>query len=73
MRVSSLNCLHGSNEEDSTLILFLDFDGVTHPEPYDQESAFQQLPFIEAAVRDLVEVEIVVSRVAGVNRIHLTS
>lgn len=61
MRVSSLNCLHGSNEGDSTLILFLDFDGVTHPEPYDQESAFQQLPFIEAVVRDLVEVEIVVS------------
>lgn len=43
------------------MILFLDFDGVTHPEPYDQEAAFQQLPFIEAVVRDMVGVEIVVS------------
>lgn len=43
------------------MILFLDFDGVTHPEPYDQNAAFQQLPLIEAVVRDFVEVEIVVS------------
>lgn len=43
------------------MILFLDFDGVTHPEPYDQEPAFQQLPLIEAVVRDMVGVEIVVS------------
>ena len=43
------------------MILFLDFDGVTHPEPYDQDAAFQQLPFIEAVVRDMVGVEIVVS------------
>lgn len=43
------------------LILFLDFDGVTHPEPYAQESAFQQLPFIEAVVRDMAGVEIVIT------------
>jgi hypothetical protein len=57
----SLEALRSAGEEDPVLILFLDFDGVTHPEPYDQEAAFQQLPLIEAVVRDVVGVEIVVS------------
>lgn len=43
------------------MILFLDFDGVTHPEPYALETAFQQLPFIEAVVRDMAGVEIVIT------------
>lgn len=32
------------------MILFLDFDGVTHPEPYAQESAFNQLARADALV-----------------------
>lgn len=35
------------------MILLLDFDGVTRPEPYDQEAAFQQLPLIEGVVRNI--------------------
>ena len=43
------------------MILFLDFDGVTHPEPYTPEAAFTQLPLIESVVRERVHVAIVVS------------
>ena len=43
------------------MILFLDFDGVTHPEPYTQKTAFQQLPLIESVVREMGWVEIVVT------------
>ena len=43
------------------MILFLDFDGVTHPEPYAPEAAFTQLPLIESVVRERVHVAIVVS------------
>lgn len=43
------------------MILFPDFDGVIHPEPYTQESAFRQLPLIESVVREMVSVDIVVS------------
>ena len=43
------------------MILFLDFDGVTHPEPYAPEAAFTQLPLIESVVRERVNVAIVVS------------
>lgn len=43
------------------MILFLDFDGVTHAEPYRAESAFGKLPLIEAAVRAVGGVEIVIS------------
>ncbi|MBT3066273.1 HAD domain-containing protein [Rhodoferax sp. U11-2br] len=44
------------------MILFLDFDGVTHPEPYAQESAFNQLPLIESVVCGMASIDIVVSR-----------
>ena len=43
------------------MILFLDFDGVTHPEPHAPEAAFTQLPLIESVVRERVHVAIVVS------------
>ena len=43
------------------MILFLDFDGVTHSEPYAPEAAFTQLPLIESVVRERVHVAIVVS------------
>ena len=43
------------------MILFLDFDGVSHPEPYAPEAAFTQLPLIESVVRERVHVAIVVS------------
>jgi hypothetical protein len=42
-------------------ILFLDFDGVTHPEVCTKPELFQALPLIEAVVREHVHVEIVIS------------
>ena len=44
-------------------VLFLDFDGVTHPQPCFQENVFCRLPLIEAVLREreLRDVEIVIS------------
>lgn len=42
------------------LYLFLDFDGVMHPQPYD-ENAFCQLPLIEVVLREFISVNIVIS------------
>jgi len=47
--------------DDQSMVIFLDFDGVTHPEPYSQESAFKQLPLIESVVREMSGVDIVVT------------
>ena len=46
---------------NSCVTLFLDFDGVTHPEPCGSESAFCSLNLIEAVLLDYPSVEIVVS------------
>ena len=43
------------------MILFLDFDGVTHAEPYTPASAFEKLHLIEAVVREVGCVQIVIS------------
>jgi HAD domain in Swiss Army Knife RNA repair proteins len=45
------------------VILFLDFDGVTHPEPCDHNNAFCRLPLIESVLREreLRDVQIVIS------------
>lgn len=44
------------------MILFLDFDGVLHPEPcYDEKSLFCCLPRIESVLRDFPEVLVVIS------------
>ena len=45
----------------STLPLFMDFDGVTHPEPCFKDTMFCQLPFIEEVLREFQPVEIVIS------------
>jgi hypothetical protein len=42
-------------------IVFLDFDGVTHPEPCYADSAFCCLPLIEAVLREFPAVEVVIS------------
>lgn len=42
-------------------ILFLDFDGVTHPEPSPSDQAHCLLPLIEAVLREHPTVEIVIS------------
>lgn len=46
---------------DSSCILFLDFDGVTHPEPCSAQGAFCCLPQIEEVLFDFPAVEIVIS------------
>jgi hypothetical protein len=43
------------------MILFLDFDGVLHPEPCYRDQAFCQLPLVEGVLREFATVEIVVS------------
>ncbi|MFD2270984.1 HAD domain-containing protein [Undibacterium arcticum] len=43
------------------MILFLDFDGVLHPDPCDEGERFSRLPAFEALMRDFPAVEIVVS------------
>ena len=43
------------------MILFLDFDGVLHPEPCTKKELFQSLHLVEAILRDFPRVEIVVS------------
>jgi hypothetical protein len=43
------------------MILFLDFDGVLHPEPCYSDEAFCRLPLIESILRDFANVQIVVS------------
>jgi hypothetical protein len=42
-------------------ILFLDFDGVTHPEPPNKDQQFQSLPLIEAVLRRHPEVVVILS------------
>ncbi len=44
-----------------TVVLFLDFDGVTHPDPCDRSNEFCRLPLIESVVRTFAAVEIVIS------------
>ncbi len=45
------------------MILFLDFDGVTHPEPCVHETVFCRLHLIESVLRDreLIDVQIVIN------------
>jgi len=44
-----------------SLTLFLDFDGVTHPDRARPERQFEALPLIEKVLRDHPEVEVVLS------------
>ncbi|MDD2808887.1 HAD domain-containing protein [Rhodoferax sp.] len=50
-----------SNPSEGTCVLFLDFDGVTHPEPCKAEHEFSQLVLIEEVLRQHPEVDIVIS------------
>ena len=43
------------------MIVFLDFDGVLHPEPSLAKDAFCRLPLIEEILQDFPQVQIVVS------------
>ena len=43
------------------MIIFLDFDGVLHPEPCREEQFFCHLPKLEALLREFPDVQIVVS------------
>ncbi|MFZ6871913.1 HAD domain-containing protein [Undibacterium sp. Di27W] len=44
------------------MFLFLDFDGVLHPDPcYDKSQYFSCLPRLESVLRDFPEVQIVIS------------
>lgn len=43
------------------VVLFLDFDGVTHPEPCESSEAFCRIPLIESVLRHCIDVQIVIS------------
>jgi hypothetical protein len=45
----------------SRVVLFLDFDGVTHPDPCKPGEYFCQLGLIEEVLRDFAQVQIVIS------------
>ncbi|MFC3106848.1 HAD domain-containing protein [Undibacterium arcticum] len=51
----------GADAAGTIMILFLDFDGVLHPDPCDEGERFSRLPAFEALMRDFPAVEIVVS------------
>ena len=42
-------------------ILFLDFDGVTHPDPCRKDEYFGRLPLIESVLRKQISVNVVIS------------
>jgi hypothetical protein len=42
-------------------MLFLDFDGVTHPDPCRKDEYFRQLPLIEDVLREHADVNVVIS------------
>ena len=42
-------------------ILFLNFDGVTHPDPCLKDEYFRQLPLIEDVLREHADVNVVIS------------
>ena len=44
-----------------SFILFLDFDGVTHPDPCRKDEYFRQLPLIENVLREHMHVNVVIS------------
>jgi hypothetical protein len=46
---------------DVATVLFLDFDGVTHPEPTSPANFFAKLPLIESVLREFPIVQIVIS------------
>ena len=46
---------------DPACILFLDFDGVTHPEPSHDSGVFSQMPLIEQVLLQFPRVGIVIS------------
>ena len=54
-------CRVAAHNRQMNCILFLDFDGVMHPDPCPKKSFFCQLPLIEAVLRELPQVDIVVS------------
>ena len=46
---------------ESAPVLFLDFDGVTHPDPCEKDQLFQSLPLIEAVLRRYPGVLVILS------------
>jgi hypothetical protein len=47
--------------DSSGMVLFLDFDGVTHPEPCARSDEFCFLPYVEQVVREHPGVDLVIS------------
>ncbi|PKO26655.1 MAG: hypothetical protein CVU36_23480 [Betaproteobacteria bacterium HGW-Betaproteobacteria-9] len=50
-----------SMNTETAPVLFLDFDGVTHPDPCGNASLFQSLPLIEAVLRRYPDVLVILS------------
>ena len=51
------------------MILFLDFDGVLHPDPcVDADMLFCHLPLLESVLRDFLSVQVVISSTWRANR-----
>ena len=50
-----------ANGRTQACVVFVDFDGVTHPEPAHPKEYFRQLPLIEQVLRDHEAVDVVIS------------
>lgn len=61
MLAASAESLDVRRRSAASVVLFLDFDGVTHPEPCCRGNEFCRLALIEAVVRQFLAVEIVIS------------
>jgi hypothetical protein len=49
------------NDQPASCILFLDFDGVTHPDPCEVDELFLKLPLVEDVLRGFETCKIVIS------------
>lgn len=48
-------------DKANPVLLFLDFDGVLHPQPCRQDELFERLPLLEEWLREHLQVEVVIS------------
>jgi len=53
--------MNANHRKNAGCILFLDFDGVTHPDPCETDQLFTQLPLIEEVLREFKTCKIVIS------------
>lgn len=59
--MNNLTTIFPTSDSAAACIMFVDFDGVTHPEPGHEKDYFCHLPLIEVVLREYPEVGVVIS------------